>query len=40
MFLMRMFFNSIKEIKKKKKEINSLLSEEIFSIHLKKLIGY
>ena len=40
MFLMRMFFNSIKEINGLKKEINSLLSEGIFSIHLKKLIGY
>ena len=37
---MRMFFNSIKEINGLKKEINSLLSEGIFSIHLKKLIGY
>ena len=37
---MRMFFNSIKEINGLRKEINSLLREGIFLIHLKKLIGY
>ena len=34
-----MFFNSIKETNRLRKEMNSLLSKEMFLIQLKKQIG-